>query len=227
MKRELQTRWLKEKKTPAQLLEIMNGMEGHNVVRDRGLFAFLYMTGARIQEVVRYTSKQQPWDSIHSIRKNQVVIEPLDATRITVNAVRCLKRKMYRYTEKRIEENGVIVVKRIKNPDAQVPPQYRDVAIKVNNEERPFWEAFKAYYDTLGVGDELFPFSSHRARQILKKVKIHPHALRHQRFSHFVKYYRMPSQQLRRQAGWASSLTADHYVDADTGDILDTMTPRG
>ena len=225
--RPLQKAWQNKIVTAGMLLEHMNKIDGNTVIRDRALFAFLYLTGARVQEVVRYNSKQQPWPSTEGIRKSQVVVNPDDPERVTVWNVRCLKRKLrtYKKVQKADALTGIVTTEKVVN-DKLKAPTYRNIAIRINNPEKPFWTALQAYMDGLPADSELFPFTPQNARQRLYKSGVHPHALRHQRFTHYVDLYHMPSQQLRRQAGWASSATADHYVESQTDDIHNTMTPR-
>jgi len=66
----------------AQLLFLIKNYDGYKNIRDRALVAFLYLTGARISEVVR------------QIKKYQLEIKDLDGTQYLVIAnVNCLKRK--------------------------------------------------------------------------------------------------------------------------------------
>lgn len=225
--RPLQKKWQRKIETAASLLTYMNKIATHNIVRDKALFALLYLSGARIQEVVRYNSNQQPWPAKEGIRKSDIVINETDPTKVTVLNVRCLKRKLRK--KKKIVKADLttgIVTTTTEEKEETKPPVYRNIAIRINASEKPFWDALQAYMEGLPADSELFPMSPQNARQRLYKSGVHPHALRHQRFTHYVDLYHMPSQQLRRQAGWASSATADHYVESQTEDIHQTMTPR-
>jgi integrase len=41
---------------------VSGGKSGDNKLRDQALIAFLYLTGKRIEEVVRYRIRDQPYD---------------------------------------------------------------------------------------------------------------------------------------------------------------------
>jgi integrase len=185
MKRLLQKSWQNKIVTPVMLKDLMDKIKTQNLVRDKALFAFLYLTGARVQEVVRYNSKQQPWPSTEGIRKNQVNIDEVDPRTVTVYNVRCLKRMMQRYKKTEKIVDGTIVTERTPHKTL-LPPTYRNIAIHVNTAEQPFWDVLKTHLDRLDKDDELFPLSPQRARKCILKAGIHPHALRHQRFTHFV-----------------------------------------
>ena len=228
MIRPLQKAWQGRIVPAEQLVDAMNTIKAFDTLKARALFAFLYLTGARIAEVVRYNSNQQPWPVKDGIRKNQVVASPDDPARVTVWNVRCLKRKLRTYKKIHKADPLTGIVATVKVPNEKLKqPTYRNIAIRINAPEQPFWDAYNAYAGGLDAGQELFPMSPQHARRVIQTSGVHPHALRHQRFTHYVDLYHMPSQQLRRQAGWASSATADHYVESQTDDIHNTMTPRG
>lgn len=229
----LRAYWKARTTNPYDMVSVMNNMPStRSRLRDQALFAFLYLTACRVEEVVRYTCGSQPWENKDAVRKAQVVINPADRSRVVITHVRCLKRKMFKYkVTKLMNTDGSISVNREKLDGVVIPGKYRNVGIKVNELEKPFWEVFKAYIDTLDYDTELFPITPGRAYQILghnrgKGGGIHPHAIRHQRLTHLTNLYRLSSQQLRRHCGWASSMTADHYVDSSAEDIIDSMTPK-
>jgi integrase len=203
----------------------------------RALAAFLYLTGCRISEVIPYTGTQD-WHERFGITKSQIIIDPMNERKVKILMVRNLKRRMNKlkrewYKDERGRERYKLV------PTGKRVPRhnlYREIGFSIGTRELPFWDCFWSYADKLLPEQQLFPFTRHQAYRKIAHTTwktrtgetrisvgggINPHALRHQRFTHFVNIYRLHPQQLRRKAGWASSLTADHYVDSSTEDIIE------
>ena len=206
--------------------------------------AFLYLTGCRLQEVLPYTGRA-PWPNKEAVKKNQLEVNPADPSRVKVINVRCLKRKLQKMRRQElVGDPGGRHYTLVPRDGSPVKPQYRQVPIRIDTDTQPFWDIFMAHADQVGSDQPLFtsstgkPLSSTRAYQILaqevvtnkmggkkyrKGAGINPHAFRHQRYTRLVNVYRLSSQQLRRHAGWSSSITADQYVDSNADDILDSM----
>jgi integrase len=201
----------------------------------QALAAFLYLTGCRISEVIPYVGKQD-WKDKSGIRRQQVIQDPANPNKIRITGVRNLKRRIYRSHKLYSNDNTSYTFV----PDMARPNKYadlyRDIGFSVGKEEKPFWDIFISYANTVPPGMELFPLKyetcyyalcmrtyKNKEGEVIVKLggMINPHAIRHQRFTQFVDKYRLDPQQLRRKAGWKSSLTADFYVESSPIDMIE------
>jgi integrase len=73
-------------------------------------------------------------------------------------------------------------------------------------------------------GGRIFRFRTRqRAWQILNKLGLFPHYLRHVRLTHLVTIYGFSDQLLVKFAGWTNSLPAQYYMELRAEDILEKM----
>lgn len=185
----------------------------------QALPVFLYLTAARVEEVVKYVEESQPNRVLmimdketgkriptpapilervskgEPIKRNQIVIEE---KRITIYDVRTLKRKI-----------DVMLTRPI--PIARTEREEEMIKILVN------------YLNTLEPNDYLFNFTRQRAKQILEKVMLYCHLLRHCRLTHLAVDYGFDNSDLRQYTNWASSKTADNYVHKNISNLYDKM----
>lgn len=172
-------------------------LESRNETRDKALISFLYLTGARIEEVVkyiieRYRSEDRKRKKVgEPIKKKQVEILENEG-KVYVNRVRCLKR------------------------DSKVR---RRIVFLITEREEWFFNLFKKWYDKKEFDDPLFNITRQRANQICKKARVHPHHLRHMRMTELVTDYSFTESELMKFAGWATNSTAKEYTHLNVEDI--------
>lgn len=183
--------------------EILNKIRLLDNLRDQALISFLYLTAARISEVVPFIkekSKTQLERVVVSggIKRGQ--IEFVDST-IYITEVRSLKRKTAGHSN-------------------------RTIPIVINEIEQPFIEILQSYLKTLDENDELFPITRQRSSQILEKVGLFNHYLRHLRLSHLSVDYNLSAAELQKYVNWATSFTSDYYVRLNVSDLVNKMKRR-
>jgi len=164
-----------------------------NVDRDKALIAFLYLTGARIEEVVKFK------------RKGELVGKPL-------------RKKHIEIRDSHIIVHSVRTLKQSKAGNRTIP-------ITRNSLENGLIQIFLRYHDTLKEEDDyLFNITRQRGHQILQKVGIFPHLLRHSRNTHLVQDYDFTVPQLQQFNGWKRADTPSHYVHLKVQNLLDKMS---
>ena len=209
--------------------DIYNKISTITNIRDRALMAILYLCGARVEEVVRYSPVKYGKTLMRVVKKGK-------AKNMLYPDIK--KKKVYpmqpgmKLSDITIEEiNGKKIVKfRIRNLKSRdkkrnhkfipVPldsPKDKEINIK-------FIKLVKQYTITLKPEEELFPITSRRAEQIINKaLEFNPHFFRDLRLTHLVKYYNFSDQKLIAFAGWADSRPAKHYIKIGWKDLIDSM----
>jgi len=191
--------------------EILDKIKQLKSLRNQALVCFLYLTGCRVEEVVKFIKEKNPHRIVKRddqwvkapienrsliglpIQKKQIEIED---DNLTIRNVRCLKRKtMVR----------------------------RSIPILFKDKEMSFINILQSYLNGLQEDDYLFPITRTRAYQILSKIGLFPHYLRHIRMTHLVVDYNFSSGHLKKFTGWSDSKTADDYVHLSVDDLLDKM----
>jgi len=188
--------------TPAlDRYEIINKINRTKNKRDAALIATLYLTGCRIEELLKYKHykldiKGKP------VKKEQIEIR---GDEIIFRNIRCLKLTRNR--------NGV------KSHRAQV----RNIPIVFNQLEKPLIRYLMDYIKGLNPEDPLFNITRWRAYQILSEIGLYPHLLRHARLTHLAVDYDFGEAQLRHFTGWSTSNTAKHYTHLRISDLINKM----
>lgn len=176
--------------------ELVDKINEFVLLRDQALVAFLFLTGCRIKEVVRFLDEKDGRKLLGMpIQKKQVEERP---DHLIITGVRTLKRGR---------------TMRIR----------RSIPVPLNDKERPFVNVLLAYLSTLDRDSYLFDMTRQRANQILERVGLFPHYLRHLRATRLVTDYDFSNQDLQRYFGWAHSSRADTYVHLNVGDLLAKM----
>lgn len=190
--------------SPEELLYRIKGLKSGNETRDRAFISFLYLTAARIQEVVNYILEVglRGKDG-EVIKEREYVGEPIK------------KEQIFTYGDdtNKVEVMNVRILKRGDKLKRNIP-------IYINDLERPFYEFLKLYLDTLEDNDYLFNFTARRGRQIMQRIDIFPHLLRHSRLSHLVIYYGFTENFLQQFTGWKDTRQAGIYVHLRTQDLF-------
>ena len=170
--------------------------------RDQALAAFIYLTGARISEILgtmKIIKRKDGTRKILKVRplsKESVELKKEDGL-IVVNNVPCLKRR------KKLPKRNIPIVIHI---------------------ERKLVEIFWVYYRTLSPGEPLFKITRQRAWQILKKgMGIYGHYLIHERCTDLVKEHSFSDSYLKQFRGWADTRMAATYTHLEYRDLARKM----
>lgn len=209
------TKILKESpmKSREKLLDIINSINSNHELRDRALISFLYLTGCRIEEVVKFVKeKNLKKTKVDKVTKQRIPKPILEST-YEGDPIR---------KEHIIEQDNRLIVKgvRILKRQRYIP---RNIPIPKNNMEQPLIDILKAYLNTLSNDSFLFNISRRRAGQIISKAGLYPHYMRHMRNTHLAEDYGLTSAELQQFNGWASSNSADAYIHLDFEHICNRM----
>ena len=181
--------------------QIKNSIQQCSHLKHKALISFLYLTAARIEEVVKYKIKGELIGQ--PINKKQII--KTEKT-LTINYVRILKRRS------KESKNKTILT--------------RSIPISLNPKHKPdkyFTTIFLEYLKNLEDEDKLWNITRQRAHQILEKVGLFPHLLRHSRVTILVKHYDFGIPQLLKFIGWNRADTAAVYTHLDVRDILQKL----
>jgi len=183
--------------------------------RDQALFAILYLTAARIEEVVRYKKIKWGKKKVKFVQKgkkfNRRWVQ--DYTKKKEGLVEPGIRKADISYEKQGEREIVIFnLRNLKNK--QKHEKRKLIPVTLDNEiHKKFWSIIKAYLYVVGEDwKELFPFQKRNAERIINQIEWNPHFIRKVRLTHLVKYHGFIEQELRIFAGWTDTRPSKHYV---------------
>jgi len=189
-----------------QKYELLDRIKQLEDLRYQALISFIYLTGARVEEVCKYIIeknpkriiKKEPAPILERTLKGQPILKKqitIDDEFMTIYNVRTLKRNKY------------------------IP---RAIPILIKKEQK-FMEIIKEYLNTLNEDDPLFPIVRSRAYQIMSKVGLFPHYLRHLRLTHLTIEYGFRVAELMEFTGWGSSHSADSYIHLNVANLKDRM----
>lgn len=173
-----------------KILEAINRMSSK---RNKALLAFLYLTGCRISEVVRYK------------KKGALIGQPIKKKQIEI-----------RRNELRIY-NVRVLKSRIKHKIRVIPILINDLERQFINH---FLEYYKGLDNP---DTYLFNLSRDWVYRLLAKEGLFPHWLRHARLTHLVVDYDFNEQQLQKFTGWDTTKTAPVYTHLKVDDLFDKM----
>lgn len=226
-----------------ELLDKIKKLDTFNTVRDQSLISFLYLTACRIEEVVRYvieTSPQRTYRDSKGNLKEAPILDPIlagnpimkkeiefrDDNVMLVHNVRILKRNNINQLLKgfRTQTGEIIADGELNAEMGEIRVKERKtVPVVPKKQEIPFIEYIQKYLKTIEEEDYLYSITRQRAGQILSKVGLFPHYLRHLRLTHLVLDYNFNSEALRRFTGWKDARPASYYVHLNVNDIIDMM----
>lgn len=184
-----------EIRTRQQLLYSISQMNG---VRDKALAAFIYLTGARISEILGH--KKTFTDG------RTLIIEPLKKENVELIAEEDLM----------IIHNVPCLKQRDRLPRRNIPI--------IITQELEFLRLFMPYYNILQEGQPLFNITRQRAWQIVnKELNIYNHFLIHERCTHLVTIKNFTDIDLMRFRGWKNTTAAAVYTHLNYKDIAAKM----
>lgn len=190
--------------------QLLSSIKNVDNIRDRALAAFIYLSGARISEIVG-TKKTMTFykgkgkDRILE-RQETIIIDPLkkeniefiyDKDILLIHQVVCLKRKY------------------------NIPKRTIPVIL---SKEKEFVNIFIEHYNTLQAGESLFDITRQRAWQIInKEMGLYNHFLIHERTTHLVTNQNFTDLHLKQFRGWSDTRPASIYTHLNWHDLADKM----
>jgi len=189
--------------------------------RDQALFIILYLTAARIEEIVKYQKIKWGKKRVRIIKGGRNLglkwIQDYTQKKKIGNLQDGIARKDI--NEKVIK--GIPCVSfRIRNLKNR-RDKFKSIPIRLDDEvHKKLWQTLKLYRDMCHEYEELFPFTKRNAERILNKIGWNPHSLRDLRLTHLVKYFNFSDQKLTKLAGWSDSRPSKFYIKLREEDLI-------
>lgn len=183
--------------TRNQLLTKLRQIKGEKKVMNQALISFLYLTAARIEEVVGLVNQVTRKLIIQPVKKNQITFKELDDKQyMVIERMPVYKRKL---------------------KDGNIPR--RNVPIFIDN-DLEFVDYIKQYISVKEDDEILFKMSYQRAWQISNEIildevsqdRAFNHYWRHLRLTHLAEDYGLQDLDLQQFVGWANTLMAAKYT---------------
>lgn len=208
-----------------KILKIETGL----YLRNRALISFLYLTGMRVEECVKYIVARN--------MKRTVIEKDINGRRIRVS--RPIERSILMglpLKKKNLEfrEDNILLVKNVRILKRKKKTFLkggtllaRNIPIYIHAREQPFVNFIKDYISTIDYDDFLFNIRRERVLRILAKVRLFPHYLRHIRLTHLVVDYGYDVSYLKKFCGWRTAETAENYVRLNVEDLVERQRMFG
>jgi integrase len=213
--------WDKQKEIKAQDLQvpdihyIIDVAKGIPDIRTRALYCLLYLTGARICELVRKKGYDLIPDSENKLTK---VFKYTKVSNEEKN-LESVKKKQLTFQVMDGREVMVVVIRNEKNKKRDV----KTIPIPLDNKEYNLLiEMIKEYTNTLEMESELFPFNYKYAHRLLKEY-FNPHWFRHIRATHLSVNNNLSGPMLRKYMGWSDDRPSTNYLELNSLDILQKL----
>jgi integrase len=161
--------------------------------RDRCLFVLTYLTAGRMQELVRYSGKDENRDSV---KGGDIEIKEKNGRKVLLINLR---------NEKHLTRH---------RKDLPVPLDIK--------ENQLFFELISGYLESIEDNEEVFKIGYKRAYVIITQINPYwnPHFIRHIRLTHLVTVYGYREHQLMLYAGWSDPRPAKHYLELRWEDLM-------
>lgn len=204
--------------TPEQLY---NSMLKLDEGKEQALMAILYLTGARVEEIVMYQKIRWGKKRVQIVRegyasKNAWVQDYKNRIKVGDIKLGVTRQDIKRETIKNID-CVVIRIRTLKNRKKHS----RSIPIRLDREyNKRIYNLLERYVNTLLEQEELFKFGIRNAERILAKVDINPHSLRDLRLTHLVRYENYSDQLLKEYAGWTDSRPSANYIHLTYEDLI-------
>jgi len=222
--------WDKQKNIQKQELKIpdihyiIDTAKGITDQRLRALYCLLYLTGARICEVVRkkgFDLKPDGFDLVPGangkMKKSYKYIKELNPEKDRPS----IKKKQMTFQVMKGREVVEIFIRNEKN--RQLYRNTKSIPIPLDRPEYvALVEMIKGYTSSISMEEELFPFGYQYAYRLLKPY-FNPHWFRHIRSTHLTLNNNLPVPILRKYMGWSDDRPATKYQEMRTDDILDKL----
>jgi len=219
-------RVLKKEDIPTRQ-EVLSTAQNIQNPKHRALYIILYLTGARISEVVR----QKYLRKAHY--KKKIVTDPAgnkqykvvtnrnktplqeSVERIEIN-YRGLRRNNFNWEY--VKKRRILVITLPTRKNKQTKKRRLPIP---QDKEKEFIELLLPYLNRLEPTEPLFNFGIAKAEQIIQKeAGMNPHFLRDIRLTHMITIYRYNAYQLTKFAGWSDSRPAERYVKLAFEDLI-------
>lgn len=204
--------------------ELVSKLDMLESPRDKALLSFLYISGCRIQEVLKHKARvcQKCNTKVKAIKRENIWHKDY-----------CKKCKLenvaisYKYIQPAITnqqivyENGMLLIKDVRTLKRTTEVK-RCIPSSIDD-DRFFIKIIDDYIANLTMQEPLFTISRQTANKILKKVGLHPHMLRQARLTHLVADYGFTEQELKEFVGWKDIRQASKYVPYCWQNLADKM----
>lgn len=183
--------------------------------RTRALYCLLYLTGARVCELVR----KKGYDLIPHTDNKATKKFRYDKKANETKDLPSIKKKQLTFQVMSGREVMMVVIRNEKNKKRDV----KNIPIPLDNKEyATLIEMIKEYTNTLEMESELFPFNYQYSHRLLKKY-FNPHWFRHIRATHLSVNNNLPGPILRKYMGWTDDRPATSYLELNSMDILERL----
>ena len=178
-------------------------VEGAKPLRNRALIALLYLSGARVSEIVKNKKK-----GYEGLRMSQLQVWDHEGHQmVKLVGVPCLKRR------KSLRKRDIPINAQAEKELTKHLKAYLQVLSQRASLEDP---------DPI-----LFPITRQRAWAIIKSnLDLWPHYFRHARNTVLVTEYGFGSHELKSYNGWTSTIPADSYVHLDVRHIANKLLAK-
>jgi len=208
--------------------------------RDRAMISFLYLTGARIEEVVGIRTQPKKIvklkkDGTEKLNKSGIpVLERRSPNEVTF-LLKPITKDQITYSnyegQKVVKINNMPILKKSRELQ-NVRYSIENVSDKIETRtvvliydiEREFWNLVQQYLNTIPDTAILFPVSYQRAWQITKhNTGYHNHYLRHTRVSHLKIHHDFSSIDLQDFIGWKDPRMPQKYAHLEWRNLAAKM----
>ncbi len=179
-----------------------------NDTESKALFYALYLTGARISELLETERKDYHVENYRGYKVMYVDLITLKRKQKMIRSVPIMLD--YSRTDEELKMADllwkyIITMK----PDQSPFPFVRKTA----------WKKIRTPISVRAVSPNGEYLKNH-------EFLIHPHYLRHCRLTHLVQYYRYDTSYLKKITGWTNDTPAKVYVQLDTTALIDRILER-